>query len=184
MKKKNRSFRFKHSECLMSRQGNPPECSVLQEEAPGTKNELTWCEKLELLRAVNKPKEKTKVKMPRLKYIKDMVEPIPEAREPGRAHLYEQRRIKHLLQQVRMKGKEHFDWLKDREHPLWKSADESDSDSSDSFSDEERFSRRRKEKGLTHEDGVVLNRYKVKPVIRGVKTLSALQRTNTEIFKD
>lgn len=122
--------------------------------------------------------------MPRLKYIKDMVEPIPETREPGRAHLYEQRRIKHLLQQVRMKGKEQLDWLKDRENLIWQSAEGSSSGSSDDFSDEERFSSRRKEKGLTHEDGYILNRYKVKSVVRGVKTISALQRTNTEIFKD
>lgn len=122
--------------------------------------------------------------MPRLKYIKDMVEPIPETREPGRAHLYEQRRIKHLLQQVRMKGKEQIDWLRDRENPIWKSAEGSSSGSSDDLSDEERFSSRRKEKGLTHEDGYILNRYKVKSVVRGVKTISALQRTNTEIFKD
>lgn len=122
--------------------------------------------------------------MPRLKYIKDMVEPIHETREPGRAHLYEQRRIKHLLQQVRMKGKTQFNWLKGHEHPLWRSADDSSSGSSDDFSDDEKFSGRRREKGLTHEDGLILNRYNAKPCVQGVKTLSPLRRTNTEIFKD
>lgn len=52
-------------------------------------SELIWCEKLELFRVVNKLKEKLRVKMFRLKYIKDMVEFIFEVRELGRVYLYE-----------------------------------------------------------------------------------------------
>ena len=69
---------------------------------------LTWSEKLEVLRSVNKPPEKPRRKKPKLKFVKDEPEGVWNSEQE---QLYEQRRIKHLVEQARIKGGKQFDWV-------------------------------------------------------------------------
>lgn len=72
---------------------------------------LTWAEKLEVLRSINKPREKPKSKQQKLKFV------TAESKDPRYTwsfehdRLYEQRRIKHLVEQARIKGGKQFDWV-------------------------------------------------------------------------
>ena len=69
---------------------------------------LTWAEKLEFLRSVNKRPEKPKPKPQKLRYVKDEPDPLPVTEHE---QLYEQRRIKHLVEQARTKGGKQYDWV-------------------------------------------------------------------------
>ncbi|KAJ8300517.1 hypothetical protein KUTeg_022036, partial [Tegillarca granosa] len=105
-------------------------------QVPANLEGLTWCEKLEVLRSVNKRQEKRQHKIPKLRFVKDTplqvsATPISKPRT-ARDQLYQQRRIKHLLMQARMKGTDQFDWLK--ESPRYRNSN-SDNDSSSGDSD-------------------------------------------------
>lgn len=69
---------------------------------------MTWAEKLEFLRSVNKRPEKAKPKPQKLRFVKDEPEVLPSS---DHEQLYEQRRIKHLVEQARIKGGKQFDWV-------------------------------------------------------------------------
>ena len=69
---------------------------------------LTWAEKLEFLRSVNKRPEKPKPKPQKLRYVKDEPGTLPTTEHE---QLYEQRRIKHLVEQARTKGGKQYDWV-------------------------------------------------------------------------
>ncbi|XP_045185927.2 uncharacterized protein LOC123543471 isoform X7 [Mercenaria mercenaria] len=72
---------------------------------------LTWAEKLEVLRSVNKPRDKPKNKQQKLKFVKaDPKDPV-YVWSFEHDQLYEQRRIKHLVEQARIKGGKQFDWV-------------------------------------------------------------------------
>jgi hypothetical protein len=92
---------------------------------------LTWAEKLEVLRSVNKKRDKRKTKQRKLKYVKaDPNDPLYMwAFEQDQ--LYEQRRIKHLVEQARIKGGKHFDWV----YEAQVKAQETDWDTTDKRSD-------------------------------------------------
>jgi len=102
---------------------------------------LTWCERLEMLRAVNKRPEKTKRKQPKLRYYKDS--PVSSHEPPGplfssRARLFEQRRIKHMLEQTKLKGVDHYEWLSEgrvRRYRYQHSESSSDDDTTSSSSE-------------------------------------------------
>ncbi|KAK3088287.1 hypothetical protein FSP39_017139 [Pinctada imbricata] len=168
-----------------------------QNELPGNPKDehphmegMTWCEKLELLRSVNKRKEKPKTKVQKLTYFKESEDnplPAPLVREATRAQLYEQRRIKHLLQQARMKGFNHFDWLKEYESQRFRHSGSTDSSSdSDSDNGEGRTSRHLSNCRMGYNDGVLLSRYNMKKSVKGDnrKAVPSINRTNTEIFQD
>lgn len=57
---------------------------------------------------MNKPAQKPKPKRTILKYIKDEPEDVFESEQE---QLYEQRRIRHLVEQARTKGGKQFDWV-------------------------------------------------------------------------
>lgn len=69
---------------------------------------LTWAEKLEFLRSVNKRPAKPKAKPQKLRYVKDEPDALPTSEHE---QLYEQRRIKHLVEQARIKGGKQFNWV-------------------------------------------------------------------------
>lgn len=72
---------------------------------------MTWSEKLEALRSVNKPAEKPKPKPPKLKFVKAEPSEAMFVCSIEHDHLYEQRRIRHLVEQARLKGGKQFDWV-------------------------------------------------------------------------
>lgn len=71
---------------------------------------LTWTEKLEVLRSVNKPPDKPRIKE-KLKLLKANGKDPMYMWSFEQDHLYEQRRIKHLVEQARIKGGKQFDWM-------------------------------------------------------------------------
>lgn len=71
---------------------------------------LTWSEKLEALRSINKPVDKPKTKLPKLKFVKEDPDGILVLLTE-QEQLYEQRRIRHLVEQARIKGGKQYDWL-------------------------------------------------------------------------
>ncbi|XP_052223172.1 uncharacterized protein LOC127839052 isoform X2 [Dreissena polymorpha] len=73
---------------------------------------LTWAQKLEVLRAVSKKPEKSKVRTQKLKFIGDGNEQTFIWRNET-DQLYEQRRIRHLLEQARVKGGNQYDWVQE-----------------------------------------------------------------------
>lgn len=75
---------------------------------------LTWAEKLEVLRAVNKKPERSKVRPQKLKFIRDgngNEQTFIWRNETDQ--LYEQRRIRHLVEQARVKGGNQYDWVQE-----------------------------------------------------------------------
>lgn len=74
---------------------------------------LTWAEKLEILRSVNKPPERPKVKRQKLKFIKADSDHETFVWSTEHEQLYEQRRIRHLVEQSRIKGGKQLDWVYD-----------------------------------------------------------------------
>ena len=57
---------------------------------------------------MNKRPEKPKPKPQKLKFVKDEPDPLPVTEHE---QLYEQRRIKHLVEQARTKGGKQYDWV-------------------------------------------------------------------------
>jgi len=76
---------------------------------------LTWAEKLAVLRSVNKPPDRPKVKQQRLKYIRDVGDHEMFVWSSEKDELYEKRRIRHLVEQARMKGGKKMDWVYEAE---------------------------------------------------------------------
>lgn len=183
---------------------------------PSGMDGLTWLEKMELLRSVNRRKEKPKLKQPKLTYVKDMppdvstntkkstirkASPTPDnltslaAQSQTNSQLFEQRRIKHLLQQARMKRNSQFDWL--TESPRFRySLNSSKDDSSDdsSICDHEQEETRSKSPkcfspgmDVGHAESTLLSRYNIKPFVKGggwKVTPMTMQRARTIIYDD
>jgi hypothetical protein len=113
------------------------------------------------------------------------------------SQLFEQRRIKHLLQQARMKRNSQFDWL--TESPRFRySLNSSKDDSSDdsSICDHEQEETRSKSPkcfspgmDVGHAESTLLSRYNIKPksqfnhVIKKPRVVKIKKNNNTFLFK-
>ncbi|VDI27523.1 Hypothetical predicted protein [Mytilus galloprovincialis] len=176
---------------------------------------LTWLEKMELLRSIKGKKEKSKIqKQPKFTFVKDIPpedkhqrlignkgSPSPDnmtslaAQGQTNSQLFEQRRIKHLLQQARLKRNVNFDWL--TESPRFRHSQNSSKDDSDdsSVSDiEEEHLRTKSPKCFSpgmdvgHAESTLLSRYNIKPFVKGgggwKVTPMTMQRARTIVYDD
>lgn len=170
-------------------------------QIPANLEGLTWCEKLEVLRSVNKRQEKRQHKIPKLRFVKDtplQVHATPISKpKTASDQLYQQRRIKHLLMQARMKGIDHFDWLK--ESPRYRNSNsnsDNDSTSGDSDFGDHSGPHGKVDKPfgagmeVSEAEKVLLSRYNMMssiPKETGWKMMpevpAALQRSNTTVFQ-
>lgn len=110
---------------------------------PGDTASLTWCDRLEFLRSVNKKPDKVKPRPVRVKFFKDRAKPDRTAAEPlaplvpyaSRLNLFENKRIKNLLDDVKVKGQGQYEWLQTTNssqiHQVLSDSDSTDIDSSE-----------------------------------------------------
>lgn len=107
------------------------------------------------------------------------------------AELFEQRRIKHLLQQARIKRNNNFDWLTESPRYRYEGCKDDSSDSS-SYSEDEN-DRIKSPKCFSpgmdvgHAESTLLTRYNIKPFVRGggwKVTPMTMQRARTIVYED